>query len=74
MVLEEAPLSDIAPKRKCKAKYCTCDEIPLWNDVTCKDDDFLFGNPQLHFTSFNYLPRRRFLGFGIYSITLNIPV
>lgn len=70
---DAGPSSDIAFTGKCKAKYCKCKEIPKWKGVRCKDDDYFSGYPQLHFSSFNYLPARMFRGFSIYSVTLRDP-
>lgn len=69
---EATALSDIRPRRNCTAEYCTCSEIPQWNNVECKID-FWSDQAALHFSSSEYLPRRMFQGLSIYSVTLNDP-
>lgn len=72
--MEGASFSGIEPARKCSVKYCTCAEIPLWNDIDCEDyNKRCFKRPVLSCNSSNYLPERMLLGLCIYSLTLRNP-
>lgn len=69
---EAATLSGSEPRSKCTSDYCTCADIPQWDDVDCEPVDWT-SFPRLNFRRFKYVPEKMFIGLHLYEINLFDP-